>query len=65
MSPHKLDVMVQTLGYLRSNFPQEIKDLFDVADAFLPATGDLLPPHLGSNVEMSKPDASQQFITLV
>lgn len=35
--------------YSRSNFPQEVKDLLDVADAFLPAADDLLPPHLGSN----------------
>lgn len=35
---------------LRAHFPQEVKDIFDVADALLPAANNLLPPHPGSHV---------------
>lgn len=64
---HELcDVWIFPKFYLRSNFSQEIKDFFDIADAFLPAADDLLPPHLGSNVAVdSWRYPQQQFITFL
>lgn len=37
--------------YLRSHFPQEVKHILDVTDAFLPAADDLLPPHVDVTVD--------------
>lgn len=53
-SPHIINcVIVWNVHYLPSNLPQEIKDFFDVAGAFLPTADNLLPPHLGSNVTVN------------